>query len=59
MKAFINAIARLFSSDGFVPRRVRGLWPNWLVWEHVAGNALVCRPTTFLLASNRLNGESA
>ena len=32
---------RLFSSDGFVPRRVCGLWPDWLVWEHVAGNALV------------------
>jgi PAS domain S-box-containing protein len=31
----------LFSSDGFVPRRACGLWPDWLVWEHVAGNGLV------------------
>ncbi|MGF7234821.1 MAG: PucR family transcriptional regulator, partial [Frankia sp.] len=24
-----------------VPRRVCGLWPTWLVWEHVGGNALI------------------
>ncbi|MHC5543807.1 hypothetical protein ACYOEI_36735, partial [Singulisphaera rosea] len=36
-----NALGRMFSSDGFVPRRVCGLWPDWLVWEHVAGNAMV------------------
>ena len=36
-----DALARIFSFDGFVPRRVCGLWPTWLVWEHVIGNALV------------------
>src|SRR5580692_4918662 len=41
MNSFLGALGRLFSSDGFVPRRVCGLWPDWLVWEHVAGNALV------------------
>jgi hypothetical protein len=56
MNTLIYGIGRLFSADGFVPRRVRGLWPDW---EHVAGNALVFRPTTFLFASNRLNEESA
>ena len=32
---------KLFDSDGFIPRRVCGLWPDWLVWEHVVGNALI------------------
>jgi PAS domain S-box-containing protein len=41
MPPLLDALARVFSSDGFVPRRVCGLWPDWLVWEHVAGNALV------------------
>jgi PAS domain S-box-containing protein len=31
----------LFSSEGFIPRRFCGNWPDWLVWEHVGGNALV------------------
>jgi PAS domain S-box-containing protein len=41
MSSSFGALGRLFSSDGFVPRRACGLWPDWLVWEHVAGNALV------------------
>ena len=41
MNAAFGALGRLFSSDGFVPRRVCGLWPDWLVWEHVGGNALI------------------
>jgi PAS domain-containing protein len=41
MPPLLDALARVFSSDGFVPRRVCGLWPDWLVWEHVTGNALV------------------
>ena len=36
-----DAFGRLFSDDGFIPRRVCGLWPDWLVWEHVLGNTLV------------------
>jgi two-component system sensor histidine kinase/response regulator len=42
MNTFIEELKRLFSTDGFVPRQVRGLWPDWLVWEHVGGNALIC-----------------
>ena len=41
MTWFVDVLGRAFSADGFVPRRVCGLWPDWLVWEHVAGNALV------------------
>ena len=41
MTSPFDGLGRLFSTDGFVPRRVCGLWPDWLVWEHVAGNALV------------------
>ena len=36
-----ESLASLFSPDGFVPRRVCGLWPDWLVREHVVGNGLV------------------
>ena len=32
MNASLSALGRLFSPDGFVPRRVCGLWPDWLVW---------------------------
>jgi hypothetical protein len=59
MASFFDSLGRIFSSDGFVPRRVCGLWPDWLVWEHVAGNALVCRPTTLLFAPDLLDEESA
>jgi hypothetical protein len=59
MNSFIGVLGRLFSADGFVPRRAFGLWPDWLAWEHVAGNALVCRPMTFLFAHDRLDKESA
>jgi len=41
MSPTYDTLGRLFSSDGFVPRRVCGRWPDWLVWEHVGGNALV------------------
>jgi signal transduction histidine kinase/DNA-binding response OmpR family regulator len=41
MSSFSDALSRLISTDGFVPRRMCGLWPGWLVWEHVVGNALV------------------
>jgi PAS domain S-box-containing protein len=41
MSSFFNALGRLFSADGFVPRRVCGLWPDWLVWEHVGGHASI------------------
>jgi two-component system sensor histidine kinase/response regulator len=41
MSAFFDTLSRTFSSDGFVPRRICGLWPDWLVWEHIAGNASV------------------
>ncbi|MDG3005883.1 PAS domain S-box protein [Paludisphaera mucosa] len=41
MNSPLETLGRLFSADGFVPRRVCGLWPDWLVWEHLAGNALV------------------
>ncbi len=36
-----DALRGLVSTQGFVPRRYRGVWPDWLVWEHVAGNTLV------------------
>ena len=36
-----NTIERTFSADGFIPRRLCGLWPEWLIREHVGGNALV------------------
>ncbi len=41
MRACFEAITDAFSADGFVPRRICGLWPDWLVWEHVLGNALI------------------
>ena len=41
MSSLSDAVGSLFSADGFVPRRICGLWPDWLVWEHVAGNAMV------------------
>ena len=41
MSPLSDAVGRVFSTDGFVPRRICGAWPDWLVWEHVAGNALV------------------
>ncbi|WP_435009320.1 PAS domain-containing protein [Tundrisphaera lichenicola] len=41
MTAFEQIFRNLFSTDGFVPRRLCGLWPDWLVWEHVAGNASI------------------
>ncbi len=41
MPPFLDALARVFSTDGFVPRRICGLWPDWLIWEHVTGNAMV------------------
>jgi two-component system sensor histidine kinase/response regulator len=42
MSKFLDAIGGAFSTDGFVPRRNCGLWPDWLVWEHVAGNTIIC-----------------
>ena len=41
MNWFSEAVELMFSSEGFVPRRVCGLWPDWLIWEHVAGNSLI------------------
>ena len=41
MSPLSDAVGRVFSTDGFVPRRICGAWPDWLVWEHVAGNVLV------------------
>ncbi len=41
MKSFHDLITLLFGTDGFVLRRICGHWPEWLVWEHVAGNAMV------------------
>ena len=41
MSLLMEMLGRLFSPDGFVPRRLCGLWPEWLVWEHVVGNALI------------------
>jgi two-component system sensor histidine kinase/response regulator len=41
LTSFFDAIGNLFNSDGFVPRRICGLWPDWLVYEHIAGNALI------------------
>jgi PAS domain S-box-containing protein len=41
MTWILEAFGRLFRSDGFVPRRICGLWPDWLIWEHVGGNALI------------------
>ena len=41
MATIADAFSRLFSADGFVPRRICGRWPDWLVAEHIAGNALV------------------
>jgi PAS domain S-box-containing protein len=38
---FFDALGGIFSADGFVPRRICGAWPDWLIWEHVAGNAMV------------------
>ena len=37
----LDALGQLFSADGFVPRRLCGLWPTGSFWEHIAGNALV------------------
>jgi hypothetical protein len=41
MNSSLGALGRLFSPDGFVPRRVSGLWPDWLDWEHLGGNARI------------------
>ena len=41
MSSLLDVIGQMFSTAGFVPRRICGLWPDWLIWEHVAGNALV------------------
>ena len=41
MNSSLGALGRLFSSEGSVPRRAWGSWPDWVVWEHVVGNALV------------------
>jgi two-component system sensor histidine kinase/response regulator len=41
MSSLFDSFAQLFSADGFVPRRVCGAWPDWLVWEHVFGNAMI------------------
>ena len=30
MPTFFDALGRLFSTTGFAPSRVRGLWPSWL-----------------------------
>jgi hypothetical protein len=59
MSSFLGILGRPFGSNGFVPRRVCGLWPDRLVWEQVAGDALVCLPKTFLFASDRLDEVSA
>lgn len=41
MSPQLDALGGMFSSEGFIPRRICGLWPDWLVWEHVLGNALI------------------
>ena len=41
MSSILGAFGRLFSSDGFVPRRSCGNWPDWLIWEHIAGDSLI------------------
>jgi len=41
MSPLLDVLGGIFSSDGFVPRRICGLWPDWLIWEHVAGNAMI------------------
>ena len=41
MASYLDSFLRVFSPAGFVPRRLCGLWPEWLVWEHVLGNALI------------------
>ncbi len=41
MSSLHSLVDGLFSTDGFVPRRICGTWPGWLLWEHIAGNALV------------------
>jgi len=41
MASLSDSFARMFSPGGFVPRRVCGTWPDWLVREHVIGNGLV------------------
>ena len=41
MSSLYDAFDQVFSSSGFVPRRVCGQWPDWLVWEHVTGNAMI------------------
>jgi|GEM_PF-3969269 len=32
---------RFFTSHGFVPTGQLGHWPDWLVWEHMIGHAMV------------------
>ncbi len=41
MSTFFDALAGLFGADGLVPRRIHGPWPNWLVRQQVAGDALI------------------
>jgi PAS domain S-box-containing protein len=41
MSSLVESFRQLFSTDGFIPRRICGQWPDWLVWEHVFGNALI------------------